>query len=65
MIILLQKSTGKQILKDENFPKNDEIVLKDCSKDAYYIVTVYSSNNEIIDTIRVDVKAHHVLEKFY
>ena len=50
--------------EDANFPKNDEIVLKDCSKDAYYIVTVYSSNNEIIDTIRVDVKAHHVLEKF-
>ena len=55
--------------EDANFPKNDEIVLKDCSKDAYYIVTVYSSNSteeneEILDTIRVDVKAHHVLEKF-
>ena len=52
--------------KDASFPKNDEIVLKDCSKGAYYIVTVYSSNNtddneEIIDTIRVDVKAHHVM----
>ena len=51
--------------ESENFPENDEIVLNDCSKDAYYIVTVYSSNSteedpEVLDTIRVDVKAHHV-----
>ena len=41
------------------------MLLNDCSKDAYYIVTVYSSNStekdpEVLDTIRVDVKAHHV-----
>ena len=48
-------------LDADDFPANDDIVLKDCSKPASYEVSVYDTKGRVIDTYTVEVKAHHVM----
>lgn len=49
--------------EEESFPKNDEIALDDCDKDGSYTYVVYGTDGEVINTITVNVKAHHIFEK--
>ena len=55
-------TVNKEYDNASGLPKAEDITLKDCTKDAYYVYEVYSSDGKVADTVRVDVKAHHKLE---
>ena len=45
-----------------NIPKEEDIVLTDCTKDGSYVITYLDENNDKLDSVDVTVKAHHVMK---